>query len=621
MSARESTPLLLTALVLAVWMVPPVFAAEFYVSPGGDDAAVGSQAAPWRTIGRANEVLQPGDTVYLGAGTYDDPIRPLADGSADHLRITYRALGDGDVILTSFPGSGTPSEGALALGQKRYVTVSGRAVGDPMSAQRIRLVPPEDINSLGNVCGSEGVVIENIHAACPNNDQNCNRGFGFCINFWEGDFESRFNVLRNSTFLGNSDPGADPNDFTEDLISIAHRAHHNLIENNLFVGCRHSVIYSDSPTAHSNVIRGNRILNPEHTALSIWSTGVALADGARFLVENNWLSASGRTVAPDGGPGNALQWGSDELIIRHNVITQGGSADQQVSSIGGLMGATSTSFGAPYVATDGRVYHNALVENRGAAIGLFDFAVDPVDLGRNVFVNNVIYDSDSEGGGRLLATYWDADFPTSDRYIRNLWGNPGGPASVEVISNAHHGFVDLASAVDQWRNPEDPELTPWQGFENVYDAAPGFLDPAAGDYGFPPDSPYVDTGAPLTQVAAGDPGTGTTLEVDDARFFFAEAAEFPAWMGVRMGWVAVGPSFPTSARAQIVSVDDGTRRLVLDRSIPRAPGDFVWLWRDSAGRQVVAAGGPDLGPKEAGGWVFGDSFETGDTSVWSSTQP
>lgn len=596
-------------------------ATDYYVSPSGDDLDPGTQAEPWRTIGRANTALQPGDTVYLLAGTYDDPIRPAADGTSDAMRIVYQAFGDGNVVLTSFPGSGTPFEGALALGEKRYVTVSGRAPGDPVTAQRIRLEPPEDINSLGNVCGSEGVVIENVYAACPDNDRNCNRGFGFCINFWSGDYESRYNVLRNSTFIGNSDPGQDPNNFTEDLISIAHRAHHNLIENNLFVTCRHTALYSDSPTAFANVIRGNRILNPQHTALSIWSTGVALPDGARFLVENNWLSASGRTVSPDGGPGNALQWGSDELIIRHNVLTQGGSVDQHATSIGGLMGATSTSFGSPYFATDGRVYQNAIVENRGAALGMFDFSVDPVDLGRHVFVNNVFYGSSTPDTGGLLAIYQDLSFATSDRFVRNVWGNPGGAASESVISNAHHGFADLATAILDWRNPIDPELTPWQGYENVYDAAPGFRDYAGGDFRFEESSPYVDSGAPLTLVAAGDSGGGTTLLVEDARFFFAEAASFPSWMGVELEWIAVGTTIATATTAQLVSVDDATGTLLLDRPLSRSAGDSVWLWRDSTGREVIRGAGPDLGPFETVPSLFADGFEAGTTSAWSVTVP
>ncbi|MEM7356729.1 MAG: right-handed parallel beta-helix repeat-containing protein [Acidobacteriota bacterium] len=592
-------------------------AAEYHVAPQGDDTNPGTAALPWRTLAMANANLEPGDTVWIHAGSYDDPIRPTRDGTADDNRIVYRAFGDGDVVLTGFPGSGTPQEGALALGEKRYVTVSGRAPGDPITAQRIRLEPPTDINSLGNVCGSEGVIVENIYAECSHVDRNCNRGFGFCTNFWDGDYETRFNILRNSTFIGRSDTSQDPNDYTEDLVMIAHRAHHNLIENNELSNCKHATLYADSPTSHSNVIRGNRITNPQHTGLSIWSAGVDLPQGARFLVENNTLGGSGRTVQPEGGPGNAFQWGSDELIIRHNVITQGGSADQQTTSIGGLSGATSTSFGSPYFATDGRIYHNAIVDNRGVAIGLFDFGVDPVDLGRHRFVNNLIYGSSSASTGELLAVYWDGDYATGDRHVRNVWGNPAGAANQEILQNAHHGAVDLATAIANWRNPEDPELTDEAGLANVYDASPGFVDYAGGDFRLIPGSPYVDGAAPLTRVAVGDSGSGTLLEVLDPRVFFAEADEFPPWMGVQSEWIAVGETFATAARVQIASVDDSLGQLVLAQPITRQPGDAIWLWRDSSGREVSAGAAPDIGPFEHLDTVFTDGFESGDVTAWS----
>jgi hypothetical protein len=44
--------------------------AEYYVSPSGNNANVGSLANPWQTLAFAASQLVAGDTLYLRAGTY-----------------------------------------------------------------------------------------------------------------------------------------------------------------------------------------------------------------------------------------------------------------------------------------------------------------------------------------------------------------------------------------------------------------------------------------------------------------------------------------------------------------------------------------------------------------------
>lgn len=55
-------------------VVPPsahgATAQVYYVSPAGSDSAAGTKSAPWATIAHAQNVVQPGDTVYFRGGTY-----------------------------------------------------------------------------------------------------------------------------------------------------------------------------------------------------------------------------------------------------------------------------------------------------------------------------------------------------------------------------------------------------------------------------------------------------------------------------------------------------------------------------------------------------------------------
>jgi hypothetical protein len=58
--------------IVAVAADPSIAAAgaTFYVAPTGNDGAAGTQAAPWKTIAKAQTVATAGDTVYFRGGTY-----------------------------------------------------------------------------------------------------------------------------------------------------------------------------------------------------------------------------------------------------------------------------------------------------------------------------------------------------------------------------------------------------------------------------------------------------------------------------------------------------------------------------------------------------------------------
>jgi hypothetical protein len=48
----------------------PANAAEYYVSPNGNDDAAGTEAAPFKTVGRGQMAASPGDTVFIRGGVY-----------------------------------------------------------------------------------------------------------------------------------------------------------------------------------------------------------------------------------------------------------------------------------------------------------------------------------------------------------------------------------------------------------------------------------------------------------------------------------------------------------------------------------------------------------------------
>jgi alpha-N-arabinofuranosidase len=75
-------------------------AATFHVAPSGNDANPGTQTAPLRTIQRAADLAQPGDTITVHEGIYRERISPPRGGASDMLRIVYQAAPGEKAVIT-----------------------------------------------------------------------------------------------------------------------------------------------------------------------------------------------------------------------------------------------------------------------------------------------------------------------------------------------------------------------------------------------------------------------------------------------------------------------------------------------------------------------------------------
>ena len=74
-------------------------ASTFHVAPSGNDASQGTQTAPFRTIHRAADVAQPGDTITVHEGIYRERISPPRGGTSDQKRIVYQAATGEKVVI------------------------------------------------------------------------------------------------------------------------------------------------------------------------------------------------------------------------------------------------------------------------------------------------------------------------------------------------------------------------------------------------------------------------------------------------------------------------------------------------------------------------------------------
>jgi hypothetical protein len=74
-------------------------AREFHVGVNGHDANPGTPEQPFRTLQKASEILEPGDTCRVGRGVYPETVRPLRSGKFEK-PIRYVAVTGETVTVT-----------------------------------------------------------------------------------------------------------------------------------------------------------------------------------------------------------------------------------------------------------------------------------------------------------------------------------------------------------------------------------------------------------------------------------------------------------------------------------------------------------------------------------------
>src|SRR5215470_398763 len=116
----------------------PARAADFWVSPGGDDMAAGtSPASAWATLVHAASAVGPGDTVHVADGDYQgfdlrtagSPITFVAEGSAARITADNPRTPDGIniedaawIVLDGFDVEGRTRAG-IRVAVSSFVTV------------------------------------------------------------------------------------------------------------------------------------------------------------------------------------------------------------------------------------------------------------------------------------------------------------------------------------------------------------------------------------------------------------------------------------------------------------------------------------------------------------------
>jgi len=107
------------------WEVPCAFTRTLYVdapNPAASDKNPGTRYRPLKTIGRAADLLEPGERVIVAAGVYRERVRPRRGGTGPDRLISYEAAPGAEVILKGsqvFKETWAPADAPGAAGATR----------------------------------------------------------------------------------------------------------------------------------------------------------------------------------------------------------------------------------------------------------------------------------------------------------------------------------------------------------------------------------------------------------------------------------------------------------------------------------------------------------------------
>jgi hypothetical protein len=125
----------------------------YYVSTSGNDNNAGTLAAPWRTIQKAANTVQPGDTVQVRAGTYNEVVTLKASGNSTQGYITF-ANYPGEAPIVDGTGLAVGASGQTGLfsleGTFNYIVIKGFEIRNYSSSSRGKVPVGIDFEGAGS---------------------------------------------------------------------------------------------------------------------------------------------------------------------------------------------------------------------------------------------------------------------------------------------------------------------------------------------------------------------------------------------------------------------------------------------------------------------------------------
>jgi len=209
----------------------PAFSTQYMVSVSGDDHADGTQKNPWKTVTRAVRTLQPGDTLIVTGGIYEDAFelkaltgevnRHIVICAAPNRRVLLdilrsesggiRLTGCAYVTIRGFEIVGARKSSGITLQDCHHCIIEGNVVQD-CSSIGIQLISGRDNILRGNICfhNNSGIYVGSLSTrnmieanVCAYGNKTSEHADGI------GSSNCKGNTYRFNLLVGNNDDGLD----------------------------------------------------------------------------------------------------------------------------------------------------------------------------------------------------------------------------------------------------------------------------------------------------------------------------------------------------------------------------------------------------------------------------
>lgn len=397
----------------------------------GNDANDGrSSARPFKTIARASELAEPGETVLIRGGTYWEHIFPARSGRPGQ-PITYRPypgeevriagpteekrIDDSQILLAEHLGGG-------AYQGRSYIVIQG-----------FRFIQP--LLGWGKIHHGRGNVIkDNVFEGNGKNSQIDPRMPYAC--FYVADY-STGNLFTGNTFrnCGTRGMGTDDSNWGDSL-QFGPTANGNIAERNSFYNAGHTLLVL---AGSENIVRNNYFSNE-------WQKGLSINESKGFgnftnpppargnLVEGNTFAFSGIATRDQGAVsgGCNIQVAAPQNTIRNNRIYGG----QRCGIIVNAWDSGST----PTLNASGNIIEgNHIHNNPGVGILIINYGT--VDVSGTVIRNNRF--NDNNGARKVqvdislnTAVPGPAPFHLTKINGNTFWIGHSGAPVIQVSGNA-----------------------------------------------------------------------------------------------------------------------------------------------------------------------------------------